>query len=87
MAREFGPKGVHVAHAIIDGVIDIPRTKSYNVNGGVEDSKISADAVSSSFHFHLFFCFLERQKEIRSGGLELREVLWETDEVLHACLC
>jgi hypothetical protein len=48
LAREFGPKGVHVAHAIIDGVIDIPRTKSYTtVNGGVEDGKISPDAVSS----------------------------------------
>ncbi|KAM3069871.1 hypothetical protein ACMFMG_010580 [Clarireedia jacksonii] len=46
LAREFGPQGVHVAHAIIDGVIDIPRTKGYNVNGGAEDGKISPDAVS-----------------------------------------
>jgi NAD(P)-dependent dehydrogenase (short-subunit alcohol dehydrogenase family) len=46
IAREYQPKGVHVAHAIIDGVIDIPRTKSYNVNDGVEDSKISPDSVS-----------------------------------------
>lgn len=46
LAREFGPKGVHVAHAIIDGVIDIPRTKEWAVNGGVEDGKISSDAVS-----------------------------------------
>jgi hypothetical protein len=37
---------VHVAHAIIDAVIDIPRTKSYNVNDGKPDGKISADAVS-----------------------------------------
>ncbi|KAK8093740.1 hypothetical protein PG997_000425 [Apiospora hydei] len=27
LAREFGPRGVHVAHAVVDGVIDIPRTK------------------------------------------------------------
>jgi hypothetical protein len=46
LAREFGPKGVHVAHAIIDGVIDIPRTKGYNVNGGVEDGKLDPDSVS-----------------------------------------
>jgi hypothetical protein len=46
LAREFGPKGVHVAHAIIDGVIDIPRTRDWPVNGGVEDGKISSDAVS-----------------------------------------
>lgn len=29
IAREFAPQGVHVAHAIIDGVIDIPRTKDW----------------------------------------------------------
>ena len=46
LAREFGPRGVHVAHVIIDGVIDIPRTKEYKVNEGKEDGKISADAVS-----------------------------------------
>ena len=47
IAREYQPKGVHVAHAVVDGVIDIPRTQSYNVNGGAEDGKISADSVSS----------------------------------------
>lgn len=46
LAREFGPKGVHVAHAVIDGVIDIPRTKEWAANDGVEDGKISPDAVS-----------------------------------------
>jgi hypothetical protein len=46
LAREFGPKGVHIAHAIIDGVIDIPRTKEWPVNGGVDGGKISSDAVS-----------------------------------------
>lgn len=49
LAREFGPQGVHVAHVIVDGVIDIPRTKSYNVNDGKEDGKISSDAVSTLF--------------------------------------
>lgn len=47
LAREFGPKGVHVAHVVVDGVIDIPRTEGWTVNDGVEDGKISADAVSS----------------------------------------
>lgn len=45
LAREFGPKGVHVAHAIIDGVIDIPRTKGYVFKD--EDAKIGPDAVSA----------------------------------------
>jgi len=29
LGKEFGPQGVHVSHAIIDGVIDIPRTKEW----------------------------------------------------------
>lgn len=45
LAREYGPQGVHVAHAIIDGVIDIPRTKEWKVEGG-PDAKLSAEAVS-----------------------------------------
>jgi hypothetical protein len=50
IAREYGPKGVHVAHAVIDGVITGPRTEAYSgVNGGAPDGKISADSVSSAF--------------------------------------
>lgn len=29
MARELGPQGIHVAHVVIDGVIDIPRTRQF----------------------------------------------------------
>jgi NAD(P)-dependent dehydrogenase (short-subunit alcohol dehydrogenase family) len=29
LAREFGPKGIHVAHAIIDGVIDGDRARGF----------------------------------------------------------
>jgi NAD(P)-dependent dehydrogenase (short-subunit alcohol dehydrogenase family) len=28
MARELGPKGIHVAHVVIDGMIDTPRVRS-----------------------------------------------------------
>lgn len=45
LAKEFGPQGVHVAHAIIDGVIDIPRTKEWLKDLGPE-AKLSADGVS-----------------------------------------
>lgn len=44
LAREFGPQGIHVSHTIIDGVIDIPRTKQWIVPG--EDAKLNPDAVS-----------------------------------------
>lgn len=46
LAREFGPKGVHVAHTIVDGAIDTPRVKAYVVNGGAPDGKIDPNAVS-----------------------------------------
>ncbi len=37
---------MHVAHVIVDGVIDIPRTKGWEVNNGVDGGKIDPDAVS-----------------------------------------
>lgn len=52
LAKEFGPKGVHVSHTIIDGVIDIPRTKDWKV-GDSPDAKISPEAVSSSLRGHI----------------------------------
>lgn len=58
LGREFGPKGVHVAHAIIDGIIDIPRTKGMQASGGAApDAKIDPDAVSI-FGADLPFFFL-----------------------------
>jgi len=29
MAKELGPHGIHVAHAIIDGIIDVPRVREH----------------------------------------------------------
>ena len=46
LGREMGPKGVHVAHVIVDGVIDIERTKGWKVSDE-PDAKISPDAVGS----------------------------------------
>jgi short-subunit dehydrogenase len=46
LAREFGPQGVHVAHVVVDGVIDIPQTSGYVTNDGKADGKIDPDAVS-----------------------------------------
>jgi NADP-dependent 3-hydroxy acid dehydrogenase YdfG len=50
LAKEFGPQGVHVSHAIIDGVIDIPRTKEWMKDAG-PDAKISADAIADSYWY------------------------------------
>ncbi|KUI67505.1 Oxidoreductase UcpA [Cytospora mali] len=55
LAREFGPKGVHVAHAIIDGGIDIPRLAQYKsrFNDGAPDGMLSPAAIADSYwHLH-----------------------------------
>lgn len=48
LAREFQPKGIHVAHAIIDGIIDIPRTKEYKVSDE-PDSKMSTKGIAEAY--------------------------------------
>ena len=68
LAREYGPKGVHVSHAIIDGVIDIPRTKGWNLG---PDAKISSEAVSRPDVF-LIACWAF---EWRMGGFADRALL------------
>ncbi|KAK5050932.1 hypothetical protein LTR84_003491 [Exophiala bonariae] len=45
LTREFGPKGVHVAHAIIDGIIDTPGTAGFMADAG-PDAKIDPETVS-----------------------------------------
>jgi NAD(P)-dependent dehydrogenase (short-subunit alcohol dehydrogenase family) len=54
LAREFGPKGVHVAHFIIDGVIDGDMVRSrfgeYLDQLG-EDGGLSPDAIAEAFWY------------------------------------
>jgi NAD(P)-dependent dehydrogenase (short-subunit alcohol dehydrogenase family) len=45
LAREYGPKGIHVSHVIIDGVIDIPSSSEMMKDKG-PDAKLSTCAVS-----------------------------------------
>ncbi|KAM0817746.1 putative Short chain dehydrogenase [Seiridium cardinale] len=50
LAREFGPQGVHVAHAIIDGLIDTPRVREHmpNVKKG---TMIAPEAIADSYWY------------------------------------
>lgn len=53
LAREFGPRGVHVAHAVIDGGIDGEKGAHYTANGGVEDGKLKPEAIADEYwHLH-----------------------------------
>jgi NAD(P)-dependent dehydrogenase (short-subunit alcohol dehydrogenase family) len=76
LAREFGPQGVHVSHTIIDGVIDIERTKGYKFEH--PDAKLSPDAVSLAsliaslrtltgyrLPIHIGICILSRVRPLR----------------------
>ncbi len=51
LAREFGPQGVHVAHAIIDGVINTPKYQkmAWTCNEGKEDGAIEPDAIADAY--------------------------------------
>ncbi|WEW56927.1 hypothetical protein PRK78_002385 [Emydomyces testavorans] len=47
LAREFGPQGIHVSHVIVDGIIDIERTK--HIKFDVPDAKLNPDSVSAKY--------------------------------------
>ena len=44
MAQEYAPKGIHVAHVVIDGVIDSPNTRPWGENMQLMDPYDLADA-------------------------------------------
>jgi NAD(P)-dependent dehydrogenase (short-subunit alcohol dehydrogenase family) len=48
IAKEFAPQGVHVAHAIIDGVIDTPMTKEW-LKDAPPEGKIAANDIAETY--------------------------------------
>lgn len=54
LAREYGPKGVHVAHVVVDGVIDGDMVRSRfgeYLEALGEDGSLSPDAIADAFWF------------------------------------
>ncbi|GAA5845674.1 hypothetical protein JCM9279_006070 [Rhodotorula babjevae] len=49
LAREFGPQGVHVAHVVIDGIIDTERTRGWVGEPKDADSRINAADLAQVF--------------------------------------
>jgi NAD(P)-dependent dehydrogenase (short-subunit alcohol dehydrogenase family) len=47
LTREFGPKGIHVAHVILDGLIDEPQTDQRF--GSSQSARMDPDAVASIY--------------------------------------
>lgn len=76
LAREFGPKGIHVSHAIIDGIIDTEMTKGWSED--IPDSKIDPNWVGAQYiHIVLTHLTINRLQShigscIPSPGLRLR---------------
>lgn len=50
MARGLGPKGIHVAYVVVDGVIDIPNTRALMPDRPDEKFLRPEDIASSVFH-------------------------------------
>lgn len=50
MARALGPRGVHVAYVVVDGVIDIPRTRRLFADRRDEEF-LRPDAIAEAFYF------------------------------------
>lgn len=52
IAREYGPKGVHTAHVIVDGVIDTDFTKKWTKDLSVEATIAPGDIAESYWSLH-----------------------------------
>lgn len=58
LAREYWPQGIHVAHAVIDGVIRTPGYvkgegdyRNFKANEGKEDGAIDPEAIADTYWF------------------------------------
>ncbi|HKJ21662.1 MAG TPA: short-chain dehydrogenase, partial [Gammaproteobacteria bacterium] len=47
MARELGPRGIHVAHVVVDGMIWTPRTRT--MDGVTEANTLQPEAIAQSY--------------------------------------
>lgn len=50
LARHLGPEGVHVSYVVIDGVIDIPRTRKM-MPDRPDDAFLQPDRIADAVHF------------------------------------
>jgi NADP-dependent 3-hydroxy acid dehydrogenase YdfG len=65
LARELGPRGIHVAHVVIDGIIWSPRTRS--IHGVAEQECLQPDAIAR-IYIHL----IEQERSAWTQELDIR---------------
>jgi hypothetical protein len=51
MARSLGPRGIHVAYVVVDGVIDMPTTRAFFTDRP-DEFFLRPDAIADTY-FHL----------------------------------
>lgn len=73
LAREIGPKGVHVVHLVVDGGIDMPaiherRRKKFGADHvDAEDVLVKPDSVAETFH-----ALVQQSRDAWTHELDLR---------------
>ncbi len=66
LAREVGPKGIHIAHIIIDGVIDTPDVRTrYQLD--LDEPLLDPDATAETY-----WCLVQQEKSAWTFELDLR---------------
>ena len=66
LAREVGPKGIHVAHIIIDGILDTPTVRS-DMSLEAEEPLLNTDAVAD-----VYWSLVKQHKSTWTFELDLR---------------
>ena len=66
LAREVGPKGIHVAHVIIDGVIDTPALQS-SLSDNADEPLLDPDAIADNY-----LALINQDRSAWTSELELR---------------
>lgn len=74
LAHEFGPKGVHVSHVIIDGIINTEKTKGFGQD--TPDAKIDPQGVSGARSLSFIFYFISFCVPRSDSKLQIADSYW-----------
>lgn len=73
LAREFGPQGVHVAHIILDGLIDTERVRGMMGEG--KEGSVRRQSIFSSFHASWLLTPANVCSSAEAGSGQYRQIL------------
>ncbi|KAI9226044.1 MAG: short-chain dehydrogenase/reductase SDR [Piptocephalis tieghemiana] len=54
IAREFGPKGIHASHILVDGVIDTERVRSYFADKPIPQGSLLSPSAMAEVYWQLY---------------------------------